>query len=198
MRLMTRRRLASALPFMRVRKLARPVRFAALTAVLCALLGCEQSQTLPTASSAMGGSLPLSSISTQEAATETARPLVPPPHFHIFKEHTSLGVAFVVPVKSTDEELKSLLWLFRDKVHSGKFTDLGLRSGEWSELNGGLFHVYRGPRCANEMYELDAPCGNEAHAAAYFQWGLRQESRRDAGYLQKENGSEELIFGHVD
>lgn len=165
------------------------------------LTGCEQGKQ-PAVQTA---NPPVSSLASESSQLdvehkETVRPSARPPRFVVFKEDVHLAVAFVVPLNTTNEQLKSLLWMFRDKVHSNQFADLGLKSVDWgkSGKGGGLFQVYRGPKCANEMYVVNGPCGNAPHTAAYFQWGLQLDPNRDAGHIQNKDGSEDLIFGYGD
>lgn len=131
---------------------------------------------------------------------ESARPSIPPPQFKLFKEDQGMGTVFVVPVATTNEQLISLLWYFRDIVRSRDFSQLGLtRPPDFPAVgSGGLFNVYRGSRCANEAYEVHPVCGNDPHTAAYFQWGLDRDMNRDAGYIQGRSGQDELIFGYRD
>lgn len=49
---------------------------------------------------------------------QVVRPSAPPPKFQIYKYDPDGTVAIVVPVNTTDEQLKSLLWLFRERVRT--------------------------------------------------------------------------------
>jgi len=109
-----------------------------------------------------------------------------------------LSVSIVVPVNTTDDQLRSLLWLFREKVRSRQFADLGLKSTEWESSNSGVVEFYRGAKCANEDYVVKGPCGQGSHTAAYYHWGLESDPSKDAGYLQQKNEDETLVFDFKD
>jgi hypothetical protein len=67
-----------------------------------------------------------SSASNATPQPHIATPSVPPPKFRIYKLKTDEPTSVVVPVNTTDEQLKSLLWFFREKVRARQFKDIGL------------------------------------------------------------------------
>ena len=118
-----------------------------------------------------------------QAAKEPAH--IKPPAYRVYKSKTDTGTAYIVGVSTTDEQLKNLLWFFREKVRAGAFGDIGLTkptSKNWGQNNykAGMLLVYRGEKCANEEFVSDArlekgnlgPCGDGEHDDAYYQWGF--------------------------
>src|SRR5271167_1832136 len=67
-----------------------------------------------------------SSAPNAAPTSQIVRPSIPPPKFRIYKFKFNEPTSVVVPVNTTDEQLKSLLWFFREKVRSHQFTDIGL------------------------------------------------------------------------
>jgi hypothetical protein len=108
-----------------------------------------------------------------------------------------------VPLNTTDEQLKSLLWQFREKVRAHQFKDLGLTQAtakQWGnkEYLSGMLIVYRGERCANEEYlDSTGPCGYGEHDDAYYQWGIDADSSKDSGAIRV-NGDLSEVFNAQD
>ncbi|MGB9233151.1 MAG: hypothetical protein WCC04_01975 [Terriglobales bacterium] len=126
---------------------------------------------------------------------QIVRPSTPPPKFRIykFKDDGISPTSVVVPVTTTDEQLKSLLWFFREKVRSQEFKSIGLRSAR-----DGILAVYRGEKCANEQFiDTAGPCGDGEHDDAYYQWGIEADSRKDEGGIRVK-GDEIIVFGYKD
>jgi len=138
-------------------------------------------------------------------------PLAPPPKFRVYRAKTDEAVSYVVPVQTTDEELKSLLWFFRRKVRTGQFKELGITrptSKQWGEdsyLSGSLI-VYRGAKCASEEYISDqelnqgylGPCGYGDHSDAGYQWGLSGDSQEDSADIRTKDGEFMVVFNYKD
>ena len=107
------------------------------------------------------------------------RPPVPPPRFRVYRSKMDEGTSVVVSPTTTDEQLRSLLWFFREKVRSRHFKDIGINqptSKQWGK-NGylsGTISVYRGEKCAGEYFlDYKGPCsGPDTHEAAFYQWGM--------------------------
>ncbi len=149
------------------------------------------------------------SSGTQEK--ETALPQIPPPEFRLFKSGTDQQTAYVVPVNTSDEQLKSLLWSFRSKVRAGDFKAIGITqptAKQWGQYGytSGMLVVYRGAKCANEGYISDAevekgklgPCGYGDHDDAYYQWGLDADPYKDAAAIMTKNGDYAQVFDYKD
>ena len=143
------------------------------------------------------------SDSTPTAQSQVVRPTVPPPKFGIYKFKPDGAVSVVVPVNTTDEQLKSLLWFFRDKVRSHQFKDIGLTHGtskQWGNIGylSGMISVYRGEKCANEPFADNVgPCGYGEHDDAYYQWGIDGDQNKDGGSIVVK-GNDVQVFDYKD
>lgn len=141
--------------------------------------------------------------SSTAASPQTARPNIPPPEFHIYKSKLDQPTAVVVPPNTTDEQLKSLLWFFREKVRSHQFKDIGLTqptAKQWGNKGylSGMLVVYRGEKCANEGYvDANSPCGYGEHDDAVYQWGIDADPNKDSGSIRV-NGNDTLVFDYSD
>jgi uncharacterized protein YukJ len=101
----------------------------------------------------------------------------------------------VVPVNTSDEQLKSLLWLFREKARSHHLADIGLRNER-----DGILLVYRGKKCATEEIDITSsagPCGDGYHDAASYQWGIEGDYKKDSGSIQT-GGDIITVFDYKD
>ncbi|WP_162601400.1 zinc ribbon domain-containing protein [Occallatibacter savannae] len=143
------------------------------------------------------------SVSPTTPQPQIVRPTVPSPKFKIYKFMTDEGISVVVPVKTTDEQLKSLLWFFRDKVRSHRFKDIGLTHGtskQWGNIGylSGMISVYRGEKCANEPFADNiGSCGYGEHDEAYYQWGIDGDQNKDAGSIVVK-GNDVQVFDYKD
>lgn len=139
---------------------------------------------------------------TQEKAV--VLPQIPPPTYRLFKSGTGQQTTYVVPVNTSDEQLKSLLWFFRTKVRTGDFRAIGITqptTKQWGQYGytDGMLVVYRGTKCANEAYiSTLGPCGYGEHDDAYYQWGLDNDPYKDAGAIATENGDFAQVFDYRD
>ena len=134
-----------------------------------------------------------SSASTSTPQPQVLRPSIPPPKFQIYRyKHDGISpVSIVVPVNTSDEQLKSLLWLFREKVRSHHLKDIGLRNER-----DGILLVYRGKKCATEEIDITAsagPCGDGYHDDAGYQWGIEGDYDKDSGSM-----GDTVIFDYKD
>ena len=121
------------------------------------------------------------------------RPTVAPPKFYVYKNKAGYPTSVVVPVKTSDEQLKSLLWQFREKVRSHKLKDIGLKNAR-----NGLLTVYRGSKCANEQYvDSNWPCGRGEHDDALYQWGIEGDYDKDEGSIRAKE-SDTVVFDYND
>lgn len=143
-----------------------------------------------------------------QAAKEPAH--IKPPAYRVYKSKTDTGTAYIVGVSTTDEQLKNLLWFFREKVRAGAFGDIKLTkptSKNWGQNNykAGILLVYRGEKCANEEFISDAqlekgnlgPCGDGEHDDAYYQWGFPPTNKDgffDEGAIRAKDGDTWLVF----
>ena len=126
---------------------------------------------------------------------ESVRPSIPPPKFRIYKlkDDGVSPISVVVPVHTTDEQLKSLLWFFRDKVRSHEFKSIGVK-----EEKDGIFALYRGEKCTNEEFiDTNGPCGYGEHEDASYQWGIDGDYDKDGGSIRI-NGDDTVVFDYKD
>ena len=158
-------------------------------AIIAGMLGKSSSDSKTTTSS--------SSTATQQNSASTpaqpqiSRPSIPPPKFRIykFKNDGISPTSVVVPVSTTDEQLRSLLWLFREKVRSHEFRSIGIK-----EQHDGIFAVYRGEKCANEQFiDTNGPCGYGEHDDAVYQWGIEGDYNKDSGSIH-----DTVVFDYKD
>lgn len=122
---------------------------------------------------------------------------IPPPRYRMYRQDPNSGlVAMVVDTNTTEEQLKSLLWFFRQKVRSQRLRDLNVRS----ELEGsGIILVYRGARCAYEQFtDQLGPCGYGDHNSAFIQWGISGDAKKDTAALVGKNGEMSTVFDYSD
>ncbi len=108
-----------------------------------------------------------------------------------------------MPTKTTDEQLKSLLWLFREKVRTRKFRDIGItqptskHSGQKDYIQG-IVSIYRGEKCAAEGFsDSVGPCGFGEHDDASYQWGLLGDNPNNGVDPNKDDAGIRLASGNM-
>jgi hypothetical protein len=168
------------------------------------------SQRLSSASQGSAhNALGLATVASQSGA-QTIR-LAATPKFRIFKFKTDVPTSYVVPLNTSDDELKSLLWLFRESVRTGNFTEIGITqptTKQWGHTGytSGTLDVFRGEKCANEEYisntDIDegklGPCGYGEHDDAYYQWGIDADPNKDGAGIVDKNGNTIPVFDYKD
>lgn len=128
----------------------------------------------------------------------------PPPKFHLFRFKTDQPVTYVVPIDTSDQQLKSLLWLFRKSVRSGDFKKIGITRPmvrQYGQLSytSGMLVVYRGRKCASEIYvDNVGPCGPGPHESASYQWGLLGDDNRSDFFNDAGNIGGQEVFSYKD
>jgi hypothetical protein len=165
----------------------------------------KSNQTQSTATQQPSGTL--SATKKQESNPLT----IPPPKFRVFKSKTDAQTTYIVAVDTPDEQLKSLLWLFREKVRAGRFTDIGITqptAKQWGQYGykSGMLEVYRGDKCANEAYISNAqlekgnlgPCEYGEHDDAYYMWGVDADPNKDDAGIMTKNGNNVHVFDYKD
>jgi len=156
-----------------------------------------------------GDSTPSTSEKTAPSPTPLAGALPggvsPPPKFRVFKQSSEQSTSVVVAESTTAEQLRNLLWYFRQKVRSGDFKGIGLTvptSVNFGKKNwdSGLIAVYKGTKCANEEYQTKGlgPCGSGDHSAATYQWGIDRVVDHDSALLTSPNGDLAVVFDYKD
>jgi hypothetical protein len=113
-------------------------------------------------------------------------------------------ISVVVSPSTTDQQLRALLWYFRQHIRAGDFRSVGIlkpTSKHWGKPDylDGMILIYRGEKCANESY-LDSvgPCGYGEHDDAVYQWGIDGEPAKDSAGLRLRNGDEVTVFDYKD
>jgi hypothetical protein len=94
-----------------------------------------------------------STFDASKQSPDIARPSIPPPPFRIYRQDLGFPIAVQVAKETSDEQLRSLLWLFREKVRKRRFGELGLKkptsakssSGSY-DFNSGMIEVFRGEK----------------------------------------------------
>ena len=168
-----------------------------LVAIIAGIIGKSPDNSSPTSTTQQ------SSASNASPQLQIIRPLIPPPKFRIYKFKIDVPTSVVVPVNTTDEQLKSLLWFFREKVRSNKFKDIGLTQAtatQWGNARylSGMLVIFRGEKCANEDYiGTIGPCGYGEHDDAFYQWGIEADPNKDSGGI-KVQGDEIVVFNYKD
>jgi len=136
---------------------------------------------------------PQSAAPASTTQAQSVRPTIPPPKFRIYRSKNDSGTSLVVPVHTTDEQLKSLLWFLRKNVRSREFKSIGVK-----EEKDGIFSIYRGERCANEEFiDRIGPCGYGEHYDASYQWGIDGDYNKDGGSIRI-NGDDTVVFDYKD
>ena len=159
----------------------------AVLAIIAGMLGKSPSGNSTIQQSSALSSTPQSQIN---------RPSIPPPKFRIykFKNDGISPTSVVVPVNTTDEQLKSLIWFLREKVRSHEFKKLGVK-----EQSDGIFAVYRGEKCANEQFiDSNGPCGYGEHDDAFYQWGIEGDYNKDSGSIREKGDNTVVLFDYKD
>ncbi|MGB6941143.1 MAG: hypothetical protein WBE37_01945 [Bryobacteraceae bacterium] len=115
----------------------------------------------------------------------------------------------IVSPSTSDEQLESLLWLFREKVRSHRFADIGITRPTSKRFgaegySAGIISVYRNQKCAGENFS-DAglgPCGYGDHSAAVYQWGLLVngvfDPDADSAGIISSDGAKTEVFSYKD
>lgn len=148
-------------------------------------------------------------VATPAKSTAADQPTIPPPKFRVYRSKLDEGTSVVVSPSTSDEQLKSLLWLFREKVRSHRFRDVGIlqpTSKQWGQEGylSGMIVVYRGNKCASELFSDSGlgPCGYGDHSAAEYQWGLLVNgafnTNADSGEMTASDGTTETVFDYHD
>jgi hypothetical protein len=149
-------------------------------------------------------------VTTPATVTAAEQPTIPPPKFRVYRSKLDEGTSVVVSPSTSDEQLKSLLWLFREKVRSHRFKDVGIlqpTSKQWGQKGylSGMIVVYKGGKCASELF-TDSPglgsCGYGDHSAAEYQWGLLVDgvfnANADSGEMTASDGTTVTVFDYHD
>ena len=139
-------------------------------------------------------------------------PDIPPPKFRLYRFGTDVPTSYVVSVDATDQQLRNLLWFFRQKVRTGAFKDIGITQPTTVQFGQfgyawGMLVVFRGEKCANEYYISDGEmyagwtvgfCGPGEHNDATYHWGIEGDPLKDSGTIRAKNGDLVEVFSYKD
>lgn len=105
-------------------------------------------------------------------STYPPRPTIAPPAFHVF-QITDNSITLVTSDNATDDQIAAILWQLHDAAHNHTFDQLHIGQKSVDKRDPIIwFHIYRGPRCADEKYTTGKlPCGPSYHAAGDFTYG---------------------------
>jgi hypothetical protein len=134
-----------------------------------------------------------------ESTGTTAKPTLPPPKFRVFRQEAGRPVSVVVAHTASDEDLRSLLWLFREKVRERRFSELGLKKEAGPASTGfsaGMIDVFRDVKYANEPFTRKE--GEATRADAIYGWGLDRVSDHDQAFVKGADGSSVKVFDYSD
>ncbi len=146
--------------------------------------------------------------SATSAPARVTGPTTPPPAFRLyrFKFDEKIGasiISYVAPPNTTDDQIKSLVWLFREKVRSQKFRDISINQPTSSNFGKrgylqGILSIYRGEKCAGEKFsDAEGPCGDGDHDAAYYQWGVFGDNPNNGIDPTKDEAGIRLASGNM-
>ncbi len=182
-----------------MRKHLQPATFLATLALLC-VAGCK---TAPTPS-ATPTATPKPTLMDATARTSSIAKATQHPAFKVLLQKTDVPTILVVAEDTTDDQLTSLLWYLRIQTRDGKLKALGIHPttvtfGTPSYSTGEL-NIYRGTRCASEMYTTSGPdpCGPSIHKSAAYHWGEGGDPRADSASIKRQSGSDDILFTNAD
>lgn len=123
------------------------------------------------------------------------RPTIAPPPFRVFHT-TDNSITLVTVPNATDEQIEAILWKLHDAARAHTFDQLLISQRLVDARNPIIwFHLYRGPKCADEKYTTDAlPCGPSYHAAGDYTLGSFSNKNRDDGILLHADGHQTELW----
>jgi hypothetical protein len=175
---------------------AHTARIAILGAAIVSAAGCKSNPAAPAAATPAPKPTLMDATTRATAAQSAAQH----PDFKVFLQKIDMPAILVVPENTTDDQLKNLLWLLRIKVREGKFKELGLHPTttlfDTPGYSSGVINIYRGTRCAKEMYTTSGPdpCGASIHKSASYHWGDGGDPHSDGGDIDPAGGPDTLLF----
>lgn len=147
------------------------------------LTGCQQ-QAAPAARPAV-----------PETYRYPPRPAVAPPPIKLFHQDNDTLYLTTLP-NATDEQIVAILWELHDAARKHTFAELHLPQAFIDARNPKVwFHVYRGPKCANEKYVKGPyPCGAAYHGAGDYTLGSMRDRNYEEATLNHEDGSQTELW----
>ena len=123
------------------------------------------------------------------------RPTVPPPAVKLFHQDNDTFTLVTKP-DATDDEISAIVWQFRDAARARTFDALHLSQKFVDARKPTVwFHVYRGPKCANEKFTKgNYPCGAKYNGAGDYTLGSYTNPLWDDGVLHHADGTETKLW----
>lgn len=127
--------------------------------------------------------------------TYAPRPTVPPPPAKVVHQDEDTYTLTTSP-NATDAEISAILWQFRDAARARSFTSLHLDQKFIDARKPSVwFHVYRGPKCANEKFTTGKyPCGAKYNGAGDYTLGAYNNPLWDDAVLHHADGTETHLW----
>jgi hypothetical protein len=131
---------------------------------------------------------------TVAKSTYPPRPTVAPPSLKVFHT-TDNSITLVTADNASDDQIAAILWQLHDAAHNNTFAALHIPQQFVDKRDPMIwFHIYRGPKCADEKYTTgELPCGPSYHAAGDYTLGsFSNKDRDDAVLLHADDKQTEL------
>ena len=157
---------------------------APLALLLILVLGCKAP-----------ASTPARLASQAETYTYPPRPTVPASPFKVFHQDEDTYTLTTKP-DATDAEISAILWQFRDATLAHNFAALHLNQKFIDTRKPSIwFHIYRGPKCANEKFvQGKYPCGAKYNGAGDYTLGAYNNPDWNDAVLHTADGKETHLW----
>ncbi|ADW69789.1 hypothetical protein [Granulicella tundricola] len=134
-----------------------------------------------------------------QEATETyhypPRPTVPAPPIKLFHQDEDTLTLTTIP-NATDDQVAAILWQLHDTFRAHTFAALHLPQTFIDARHPKIwFHIYRGPKCANEKFTHGKyPCGAKYNGAGDYTLGSLNNPNYEEAALRHADGSETALW----
>ena len=145
-------------------------------ALLATMFGCKSGPApTPSASAA---------AAPEPKSVYPAKPIITPAPFKVFHT-TDNSITLVTSDNATDDQIAAIIWQLHDAARTHSFDQLHIPQQLVDKRDPMIwFHVYRGPKCADEKYTTGKlPCGPSYHAAGDYTLGSFSNKNRDDAVL---------------
>ncbi len=145
-----------------------------LSLALITTLGCNSTPKATTA-------IALKTTTTQYPP----RPTIPPPPFTLSHQTPEGSFTLVTTPTATDAQIEAIIYQLRTAAHTRTFDHLGIPQKAVDARDPMVwFHIYRGPKCADEKYtDGKLPCGDHYNASGDYTFGGGANHQWDDGAL---------------